>query len=258
MVWLFFSLKGRLNRAYFWYGSIVIMVAFFILGFLVQEIWKELSDFYDSERIAWISLSLMSWPIFAISVKRCHDLDKPWWVMLFGLIPVLGVIAVMYLAFFRGTEGPNQYGPDPCPRPDRVFILNEHLRLKSGRIRHKELLEDQIQRIREIFLILFEVYPLSYNEWIDGFRRDRNPESEIRIWQYTARFFAEYCADHDFSPAERQEVFTIIIFCLCIREDEIIQTARLKEISKGQAEDVIREYKASDILPAGIRRLSRD
>ncbi len=47
------------------------------------------------------------------SIKRAHDLDKPGWIVIGFLIPVVDIILAIYLLFFKGTDGPNQYGDDP-------------------------------------------------------------------------------------------------------------------------------------------------
>ncbi|WP_222931133.1 DUF805 domain-containing protein [Selenomonas caprae] len=50
---------------------------------------------------------------YFISACRLHDLDKTGWLSLIFLIPYANVPWGIYLLFAKGTEGPNQYGPDP-------------------------------------------------------------------------------------------------------------------------------------------------
>ena len=46
-------------------------------------------------------------------VKRLHDLGHSgWWVLLF-IVPLINILLLLYLFFFRGQMGGNQYGPDP-------------------------------------------------------------------------------------------------------------------------------------------------
>ncbi|MBU8914012.1 MAG: hypothetical protein KOO61_08325, partial [Spirochaetales bacterium] len=59
--------------------------------------------------------------------------------------------------------------------------------------------------------------------------------------------------EHYVTPVEKQDVFTVMLLCLCMREDEIIQTAGLKALSEDQAEEIIRQYKASPHLPRYLR-----
>jgi uncharacterized membrane protein YhaH (DUF805 family) len=60
---------------------------------------------------------LVNWISLAIAVKRYHDRDKSGWWVLIIFLPVIG--ALWYLiecGFLRGTDGNNDYGPDPLAR----------------------------------------------------------------------------------------------------------------------------------------------
>lgn len=64
--------------------------------------------------------------------------------------------------------------------------------LKVAQIQHSKLSEDLISRIRLIRAALLDPYPLSMRQWIDGFRRDTSPDSEIAIWERTASIYLEH------------------------------------------------------------------
>ena len=54
------------------------------------------------------------WASLAIQVKRWHDVDKSGWWVLINFVPCIGGLwALIENGFFRGTIGPNQFGPDP-------------------------------------------------------------------------------------------------------------------------------------------------
>lgn len=66
----------------------------------------------------WVLANLI--PALALTVRRWHDLGQSgWFTMLFGLlsaIPLIGLIPALgnlIWFFMQGTEGENQYGPDP-------------------------------------------------------------------------------------------------------------------------------------------------
>ena len=59
----------------------------------------------------WALLTFI--PNLAVAVRRLHDQDKSGWMILVGLIPLIGPIWLLILYFTEGTRGPNQYGPDP-------------------------------------------------------------------------------------------------------------------------------------------------
>ena len=48
-----------------------------------------------------------------IPIKRAHDRDHTGWYILLTMIPLIGIIWSIELAFFSGTAGSNGYGADP-------------------------------------------------------------------------------------------------------------------------------------------------
>lgn len=52
-------------------------------------------------------------PNLAVTVRRLHDQDKSGWLMLVMFVPYVGGLIMLVLAFLPGTDGPNQFGPDP-------------------------------------------------------------------------------------------------------------------------------------------------
>ena len=55
--------------------------------------------------LIWLSLSL--------DAQRLHDLNRSGWHVLLLLVPLYNIYLVFVLLLKKGTEGPNQYGPDP-------------------------------------------------------------------------------------------------------------------------------------------------
>lgn len=55
--------------------------------------------------------------------RRLNDLNKSgWWFLLF-LVPVVNLLLAIYLIFFPGTDGPNNWGPAPMANSIGVLIL---------------------------------------------------------------------------------------------------------------------------------------
>jgi uncharacterized membrane protein YhaH (DUF805 family) len=139
---LFFSFKGRINRAKFWLAILIFMVISLLLAAI---------GYSAAESMAFGILSvIVNIVVFisglAVGIKRLHDRDRSgWWLLLFYIAPsvlfTLGVVltfvgieaggpgiigllvylagvalliwAIVELGCLRGTVGANQYGPDP-------------------------------------------------------------------------------------------------------------------------------------------------
>lgn len=114
-----FDFNGRMNRAKYWmyilYGFLLSWVIEFMLSMIVGII--------GSEEVLLLSivLSFVLYIVFAIltlpfTVRRLHDLNKSgWWYLIF-LIPIINFFFGLYVGFFKGTDGTNQYGPDPLAK----------------------------------------------------------------------------------------------------------------------------------------------
>lgn len=52
-------------------------------------------------------------PGLAVSVRRMHDIGKSGWMILIGLIPIIGSIWLLILCCFDSQPGENRYGVNP-------------------------------------------------------------------------------------------------------------------------------------------------
>jgi uncharacterized membrane protein YhaH (DUF805 family) len=138
LVSLFFSLKGRINRARLWIGTIALVIGWIAAMALFNWMFM-LADWLVPVYGFGIAAGVvLLWGHLGVCIKRLHDRGKSgWWLILFWALPtavsqvgeastdyglriaaavVIGVIwlwAVVDLGCLRGTEGPNAYGPDP-------------------------------------------------------------------------------------------------------------------------------------------------
>src|SRR5688572_3172008 len=92
---LFFSFKGRINRAKYWLGILIYVIIALLMATL---------GFAAGESTAFQALNfIVSIAMFigglALGVKRLHDRDKSaWWLLLFYLVPsaLFGLGALMF------------------------------------------------------------------------------------------------------------------------------------------------------------------
>lgn len=242
MIWLLFSLKGRVNRAYYWYGTILLIAAFFMIGYIAEEVLKRLVDLYSAKYAVWTAFGLVAWPIFAINVKRCHDFNKPWPLALLAFIPIVDVPYGFLMFLVKGADEPNRYGDDPCYRPYDFGKLEIMLEEEPWPVRHEELPEEILSRIRAVYSDLVQVYPGSMDGWIDGFKRDENPEMGIRLWEHMASVYIGFCDEHELSQAAKEEVYIVIVSCTFMNKAQILNQGRFQHISWDQTADIIERF----------------
>jgi uncharacterized membrane protein YhaH (DUF805 family) len=140
---ILFSFTGRINRAKYWIGGLLLLFlcSVIIFGAMFGIFRDELLSEGPSGAflaLAVITMTVALFPALALGAKRLHDRGKSaWWLLLFYIVPgliqwigalfagdagslvggaigsVISIWALVELGFLRGTDGPNQYGPDP-------------------------------------------------------------------------------------------------------------------------------------------------
>ena len=112
--YLYLSPQGRINRQRYWIAGILLslaMIPAIILFSILTNIGSLLAIIgiliYIAAIIAVIVADIM------LYIKRAHDRNHTGWYILLTMIPFIGIIWAIELAFFKGTEGTNQYGEDP-------------------------------------------------------------------------------------------------------------------------------------------------
>lgn len=147
----FFSFEGRAPRSEYW----LFVAITFGYNVLVQTFILPIFEPLKPENLSgyWVVLFAISlplfWPSVAIAVRRLHDRNKSSeWAWLFLGVPIIWSLLLLLsasvgihsaslayaaipvpaitlwgfieLAFLRGTEGDNRFGPDPLPAVVRL------------------------------------------------------------------------------------------------------------------------------------------
>lgn len=139
--YIFTALDGRINRAKWWAGAIILAVVSLIFGLIVELIFG--GGFFGGFLATLVALALF-YPTYAVCAKRFQDRDKPGKTALYGLVPSLlaglldawgltgtpvelnglgwlcmlvnlgvGLWFLIDLGILKGTPGQNQFGGDP-------------------------------------------------------------------------------------------------------------------------------------------------
>jgi uncharacterized membrane protein YhaH (DUF805 family) len=106
----FFGFDGRIGRASWWLGMLVLFVVSLMISFFAFAASAQPVVLVP----AIIVRFAMLWPWFAISAKRWHDRDKSGVWSLITFVPLIGGIWMLVeCGFLRGKSGSNDYGPAP-------------------------------------------------------------------------------------------------------------------------------------------------
>ena len=101
------NFDGRIGRGAFWRFVAINVVVTIVLGILAQTFGIVFWLAY----VIW-GLGLIV-PSVAAAVRRLHDTGKSGWMILIGLIPIIGIIVLIVFYAAEGDQQPNDYGPVP-------------------------------------------------------------------------------------------------------------------------------------------------
>jgi hypothetical protein len=116
--------------------------------------------------------------------------------------------------------------------------------MKLGPIRHQNLSDAIIARIRRFEPILAEVYPQTHEAWVDGFQRDVHPEQEVAIWEALAAAYQGFTEKRSLSLDAKKEAFGLLLVRSSRDEQQTLSGETLRHLSRADAEELMRLYSA--------------
>lgn len=118
------------------------------------------------------------------------------------------------------------------------------------------LSEEQKGRVNILMEILKDIYPCHMDEWINGFMRDFNPESEIRIWEAIARAYIRTRKYH-LSKSHGNEIFSYLLMRSCSKKSAVMKEIKNNKLPLEIISKILDGY---DLKPKPLRvsRVERD
>ena len=110
--------------------------------------------------------------------------------------------------------------------------------LKRGPIRHEQLSLSLTARINYLQQALQEVYPQSIDKWLEEFRRDTNPESEVEWWERLTRCYLAYSEARDLSAGQKLAAFKVL-FTLAMGGGVQSVKAEISKLPDAAQEDLL-------------------
>jgi uncharacterized membrane protein YhaH (DUF805 family) len=117
----FFSPSSRLNRLRYWAHAMLVTIPFYVVLGISAFLGMQVSVvFWGIAVLAYIAMVAFG---FILIIQRLHDLDKSGWLSLIILVPLANLFLLVFLIFFKGTEGRNTYGLPTPPNKTWHWIL---------------------------------------------------------------------------------------------------------------------------------------
>lgn len=103
---------GRARRKEYWFFAlfhVLIIIALTVLDSMLGTFNAE-SGYGVLSLIYMLAVLL---PSLAVSIRRLHDTNRSGWWLLLGFVPLIGGLVLLVFMILEGTQGSNDYGPDP-------------------------------------------------------------------------------------------------------------------------------------------------
>lgn len=111
-----------------------------------------------------------------------------------------------------------------------------------GPYQHSELSDDLRQRVQAITDVFEHIDGISYDQAIDLYRRDRNPEPNIVIYEEMACVFTTYCANKCETFDEEKEVYRALLIISMLQPEDVIDQLQPRILGQYEFDTLIQEY----------------
>lgn len=99
-----------------------------------------------------------------------------------------------------------------------------------------------MERIYKLRDALAEVERSPVEKWVDNFKQDANPDTELAVWERIAAGYIRYCSRKPLSKEAKQDVFQLLLLRSMASEREVLNHIKLKTLSVDEAKETLKEF----------------
>jgi len=121
------NFRDRAPRSEFWFFRLFLLLVFAGFFLVIGAIGAANERPHDPNPVAmglsfaliifWLAIFI---PDLAVTVRRLHDVNRSGWWYLLAIVP-FGSFMLLFWSCMKGTQGENDYGPDPFGSSAHVF-----------------------------------------------------------------------------------------------------------------------------------------
>jgi len=112
----YLTFQGRAPRSEYWFYTLFVLLAVCVINmvYLTLGTALEFASKHTLYLYSFITICVATcFPLIPLTVRRLHDKGRSGWWYLLTFVPVIGATILIIWFCQKGTEGPNDYGPDP-------------------------------------------------------------------------------------------------------------------------------------------------
>jgi uncharacterized membrane protein YhaH (DUF805 family) len=105
------NLSGRSTRSAFWFWQLFIWIAGLVFSVFDSALFG--TSFLDTGILGAVFMLATFLPGFAVAIRRLHDTDRSGWWLLLVLLPLIGILVLIYFWVQPTQARDNRFGPVP-------------------------------------------------------------------------------------------------------------------------------------------------
>ena len=114
--------------------------------------------------------------------------------------------------------------------------------IQAGPTIHGTLPNELVERIKVVHGTFAEVDGTPLEKWIADFKRDANPEGNVKIWEDMKVAYDKYCDGRGLPLQTRKEVFKVVLFRSMASAEDVLARIGLSTLSKEDASEIMEGY----------------
>jgi hypothetical protein len=100
-------------------------------------------------------------------------------------------------------------------------------------IRHESLPDDLMELATAIYEVIGEALEQEYDQFVDGFRHDRNPDRELGIWANIAGAYRHFTAGRTLNIDQKRDILRFLIVAF-VNGEQVLRTFTCRTLSKSR------------------------
>lgn len=114
--------------------------------------------------------------------------------------------------------------------------------IQASKYIHQSLPTNLLKRIKAIKDVFETVDGISYEQAVDLYRRDLNPEKELVIFEEIAKVYQSYCNSHCKTKTEKEDVYRLLVTRSMFTKKETLLRFAPMTLRKEQIESILNQY----------------
>ncbi|AMV35375.1 hypothetical protein VN12_25015 [Pirellula sp. SH-Sr6A] len=115
-------------------------------------------------------------------------------------------------------------------------------KIQQGPTLHDTLPAELLTRIKAVHETFADVDGTPLEKWIDDFKRDLDPEGNIRVWEDMQVAYNSYCNQRELPLETRREVFRIVLMRSMMPDKDVLARLELEHVPADDVPIILAAY----------------